>query len=197
MFRALINATGQDTTLTPEILLQVQSQLSYDYPNSRQRFDYYEGSLVDKPYGSELWLASESLICEIDWMVPSCDCFTFVLPSLSPNWLANSTYVMSTYLLDVMNSSRYKYTDLWTKAAPLGITQSFTVNGSNIAQPVRLGGPGTDVPNSWSILEFTSFEKVTSFDSGFFVKPSFCKSGAELYALTKRHSSILKYFVQY
>ena len=105
---------------------------------------------------------------------------------LKPNWLQQTKYISTNYLLrqSFANSCgpvNYTDADLFQIPNTVGMTNSWLVADSKIAEPIRLMGPdNTNKPKTRSILEYMTFEPVTKqFDDSVFTIPKSCSSNTK------------------
>jgi hypothetical protein len=195
-FQSNMSATGR-TSKTPTLNITLNANLYYDFPGAQQRFDYFDLNDWSNPLATEIWHAYEQRIYEISYEPLTCEYFSFALGPLRPNWLVNATWIMETYVRNSV-APEFILADVWLKEAPLGMTQSFTAVNSTLGVPLRLAGPASDSPNSYSILDYTVFDAVSAFPVSTFAVPSNCTSVSPFKARRepRRFSSLIPFFAE-
>ena len=182
-FDANMTIAGTQLPKNNEIVTSVFARLRYDYPRRRQLWEYFDLK-TQKPVASELWIGMIIYYLSADRTQCSHQNLTFDI--LKPNWLQQTKYISTNYLLrqSFANSCgpvNYTDADLFQIPNTVGMTNSWLVADSKIAEPIRLMGPdNTDKPKTRSILEYMTFEPVTKqFDDSVFTIPKSCDHNAK------------------
>jgi hypothetical protein len=170
------------------LMVSFWARISYDFPRRRQLWEYFELDPSDpsqprKSLGGELWL-NETLY-SFSAQATQCVSDNLGFDIIRPDWLQGATYTSSNYLLRQPEAGRhwsnYSLCDLYTLPNTLGMTNSWVVANSSMAQPVRLEGPDNiDNPDWRSILEHTNDFEVLGgeFPAGTFDLPKSCANAS-------------------
>lgn len=159
------------------------ARISYDFPRRSQLWEYFEldPSEQGKPrksLGGELWI-NETLF-SFTANAAQCVSDNLGFDIIRPDWLQDTNYATTNFLLRQPEAgqhwSNYSLCDLYKIPNTLGMTNSWVVVNSSIAQPVRLEGPDNfDHPDWRSILEYTTdFEVLDEFPADTFAVPKSC-----------------------
>ena len=161
----------------------LRARLRYDFPARSQLWEYFDVE-TRAPMGGELWVGE--MLYSFD-QSGDCQASNMTFDIIRPDWLQGTHYVTSNFLLRQpvskfqntrpgCNFSDYMLSDLYKLPNTLGMTNSWLVADSPIAEPVRLEGPDDFDKPSWrSILEYHDFSPISSFGSGVFDVPAACK----------------------
>lgn len=161
------------------LALNWTGRLRYDSPSGQQLLEYFllSGPQTGELFYSELWVGHTLY----KWGV-GVPCFgtSLSIGILRPDWLQSASYFHTNYLLRQRNGwSDYTLCDLYLEPAPVGgMTNSWVVVNSSLAEPVRLEGPVNFDPAHpiMGIFEFMSFRPVSEFDPAVFRVPTQCKN---------------------
>eukprot|EP00946_MAST-07B_sp_MAST-7B-sp1_P002944 g2944.t1 len=164
------------------------AQLFYDFPRRRQLWQYSSldpstpGGGGRKLLGGELWI-NETLY-EISPGDEECLTTNLGFDIVQPDWLQKTHYQTTNFLLRQpkpgQHWSNYTSSDLFTLPNTIGMTNSWLVEDSKIAEPVRLEGPDDDKHVSWrSILEYSIFKPIDGkLPDELFDVPAVCKNSS-------------------
>jgi hypothetical protein len=173
-------------------VLPMRSRLRYDFPERFQLWEYFD--FDGNSEGGELWRNLQTF----DYDNSSCYIFNWTFSLVAPTWLQATTHATTNYLLrqpagildddggggsGSSSSScasnepgNYTRADLFKIRNTQGMTNSWLVADSPIAEPIRLEGPDDFENPTWiAILEFATFQAVDSFDDDIFAIPDVCK----------------------
>ena len=188
-FHARILATGIFDFANTTAPSRVLTSFYYDYSAAEQAYFYYDidDQSLQNPTFAEIWDQKDGYIYSVDYPSKTCSGLKFDLGPLRRNWLQDATKVLDTFVPSSL-FHYYQKATLFTKQAPLGLTQSYVVFNSSIAQPVNLGGPASlSTSNSWSILEFNTFTPLQQVPAGIFTLPPYCKKSIESHRGSSLH----------
>ena len=164
------------------------AEIHYDFPRRRQLWQYYSldpsvpGGAGRQSFGGELWV-NESLY-ELSPGNAKCSMTNLGFDIIRPDWLQGTHYLTTNFLLRQpepgQHWSNYTRSDLYTLPNTIGLTNSWVVEDSKIAQPVRLEGPDDFDQPSWrSILEYGAFRAVDGdLPDKMFEIPAACKKNS-------------------
>lgn len=171
-----------------QLLVNFWARISYDFPRRSQLWEYFEldpsagPGAPRKSLGGELWV--NTTLYSFSANAAQCVASDMGFDILRPNWLQDTTFITTNYLLRQPEPGRhwsnYTLCDLYKIPNTLGMTNSWVVANSSLAQPVRLEGPDSFDHPSWrSILEYTQdFEVLPgAFPAGTFDVPGACANG--------------------
>ena len=172
-------AEGQ-LAINNKLITGIFARLRYDFPKRRQLWEYFDMK-TGKSVGGELWVGT--MLYNLNADSSQCYVSNMTFDILRPNWLQGTNYLTTNYLLrqSLENSCgpvNYTDADLFTLPNTVGLTNSWLVANSPIAEPIRLMGPDNpSEPKTRSILEYITFQPVSKpFDDSIFKIPSSCKS---------------------
>ena len=121
------------------------ARLRYDFPAGRQIWDYFDLANHSHYIGGELWAGDMLFELGADG---SCYGSNMTFGIIRPNWLQGTTYSTTNYLLrqptaasNPSGLSNYTLADLFKVPNTVGMTNSWLVADSPIAEPIRLEGP--------------------------------------------------------
>lgn len=167
-----------------QLYVPLLARLRYDFPNRNQLWEYAD--LEGNPAGGELW--RNYTMFSYDAEMSECWVTEFDFSIVTPTWLQTTVYTTTNYLLrqpvqgkdgDCSNDpGNYTISDLYKIPNTLGMTNSWLIADSPIAEPIRLEGPDDfDNPDSVSILEYATFESLEdNFDDVVFEVPEVCEN---------------------
>eukprot|EP00943_MAST-04B_sp_MAST-4B-sp1_P002821 g2821.t1 len=180
-----------------KLITSVFARLRYDYTNRRQLWEYFDIKTGDS-LGGELWIGT--MLYYLNANRSECQVKNMTFDILKPTWLQQTKYITTNYLLrqsfaNACGPVNYTDADLFQIPNTVGMTNSWLVANSPIAEPIRLMGPdNTNEPTSRSILEYITFQPHSKpFDESVFKIPKSCSgSSATLYKSFDKRASKIK-----
>ena len=169
----------------PTLHVDLRARLRYDVTKLRQHWEYYDLDSGAKT-GGELWVGHVMYSYDAD----ECFASNFTFGIVGPTWLQQTNYTTTNHLIrqaskgydgqvlkpEEENIVGYTLGDLFQFPNSLGMTNSWLVADSEIAEPIRLEGPDDfSNPDHVSVLEYASFVPVDSFNDAVFDIPDVCK----------------------
>jgi hypothetical protein len=159
----------------------LHARLRYSFPSRQQLWQYFDAS--GSYIGGELWV--KTFVYQIS-PTGKCSHTDMGFDIIRPDWLQGTHYISTHYLLrpPVHNQGFVNYTkaDLFQIPNTLGMTNSWVVEDSPIAEPIRLEGPDDfSQPSYVSILEFADFQPVEAdFPAAVFDVDTYCNHSQPL-----------------
>ena len=167
------------------ILLETSffARLRYDFPSRSQIWQYYDLADPSKYIGGELWVGEMLYELGSDG---SCFSSNMTFDIIRPDWLQGTDFATTNFLLrqpantaNPPGLSNYTRSDLFKLPNTIGMTNSWLVADSPIAEPIRLEGPNDfNHPTFRSILEYANFEPQKSISPSVFHIPAACNKSA-------------------
>mmetsp|Transcript_27554 Transcript_27554/g.72441 ORF Transcript_27554/g.72441 Transcript_27554/m.72441 type:complete len:441 (+) Transcript_27554:28-1350(+) len=166
--------------------VQLGSRLRYDFPNRRQRWEYWNVSdPTSTPIFAEVWINTTLYELDLSTNPPRCSASSIDLEILRPDWPVHMPYISTHYLIrqppqpqpgGVCFTPINQLSDLYQDPAPIGgITNNWFVFNSSIAEPIKLEGPDDFANPTWlTVQDYTSFFPVEEHGPGTFDIPPGC-----------------------